>query len=334
MNKNLFLLCSIFLVISCTEKVKTLDFESSVVFDDEDFEETIMLESQELKGISDSLRLNAKIFVIKDYLILNEIKSDRFLHILNLPDEKYLGNYGSVGAGPGEVLVPWELSKSESGLFRVMDPQQNKIVEFVMDSLLNHNIHNKEYSLPSSSFSRNACVDDGNIYYLDGNNLGHRLFEIGLENEKIKGYGFLPSKEDGIKDFQHVLQVCAATLSNENERFAIGHRYLPLIQVFNRENKKWNSILGPENYIPKFENHMRKIQYTEVKIIDGIIYALYNGNKNTNEHSKIIYVLDFHGIPIKKMILDKGIVSFDIYKGEFLYGINMETKSKVLKFKI
>jgi hypothetical protein len=72
--------------------------------------------------------------------------------------------------------------------------------------------------------------------------------------------------------------------------------------------------------------------FTGGVVNDNYIYLLYSGNKEDNIYSgygKQIYVYDWEGNPIKKIVLPHYISCFDIVNDNILYAFDVEKLSVV-----
>lgn len=335
MKKLLIASYIILLTISCREKpsFNGIDY---IEFNDIDFENIVNLKSEELSDISDSLLFPTRLIVNDGYLLINEMNSNDFLHAVELSKNTYIGNYGNRGFGPGEILVPIKLSRSNANLLSVLDPKQKKIVEFNVDSLIYNESFETEYNLPTSVRSTSATIIKEKFFFLDENNPENRLYETGINGGKLIGYGKLPKR--GNLSIQKYEQICLANMFGKDNLFSFSYHFLPLLEIFDMESSKWISVVGPDDYnLPSNSSRNNKQYYNQVLISDEYIYALFNGNNITDlksEHASTLYVFNYSGIPIKKIALDKGIISFDIYKEKYIYGINLEEDPKILKFQM
>jgi hypothetical protein len=335
MKSKIILIALLSFLFSCKKREDTLKIdESTIRFTDSTFKNTNYLKSKELVNITDSLFIASRIKVIKNYLLVSEKKGNKSIHITKLPQDEYLGLYLNKGKGPGELLNVWQLSENTDKSLNILDYLQNKIVSFNIDSLILKNKFKEEYFLAPSIRSNAISIYNNKIYTLDRNNLKHRLYEADLTGKIIKGYGKLPEKIDdmhAIKTRSDDLSM--AFMSNNENKFVFAYYFYPLIEIFDIKTNEWNSIIGPINTMPsrkeKFKNDGF---YGTIRTTENYIYVLYKAGDRVN--GKIVYVFDYKGKCLKKLVLDKNVFTFDVYNDRYIYGINEEVQSKILKFDI
>lgn len=335
MKSKIILIILLSSLFSCKKRESTLKIdESTISFTDSTFKTTNHLISKELVNITDSLLIASRIKIIKNYLLVSEEKGNKSLHIVDLPSDEYRGLYLNKGKGPGELLNVWEISENNDKSLSILDYLQNKIVNFNIDSLILKNRFKEEYRLDPSIRSNAISIHNNKIYTLDRNNLKYRLYEVDLTGKIIKGYGEIPEKIDdmhAIKTRSDDLSL--AFMSNNKNKFVFAYYFYPLIEIFDIKTNQWNSIIGPINTMPsKQEKFKNDVFYGNVRTTEKYIYVLYKAGVRAN--GKIIYVFNYEGKCLKKLTLDKNIFTFDVYKDRYIYGINEEIQSKILKFEI
>ena len=83
------------------------------------------------------------------------------------------------------------------------------------------------------------------------------------------------------------------------------------------------------------EGMKKKARFIQNEFVDEYIYALYSGRKLLDDRitkGNEVYVFDYKGNPVKKLILDKDISFFDISKENKMYAISVDILSQLLKF--
>ena len=334
MNKTIILFSLLVIAFSCNKQTKkSFQKNNTINFTNDSFNTVSRLNSEELKKISDSILVSYRIKIDKNYIYLNEIKSNKFLNIIKLPEEDFIGAFGNKGKGPCETIVAWDIDKSDSGTLLILDPKQKKVVEFNVDSLINKKACANEYKLNDKSYYHKVLKKKNKLYYTDENNREYRFFESDLNGENIKGHGIIQTnitfknpRKNLTGNINNVFMV------NHENLFVFGYYYYPLIELFDIETKEWKSIVGPTNEIPDDNFKQGNFIYSSTRITNKYIYALYAG-KSDSIDVNIIFVFNLKGEPIKKLILDKGIFNFDVYNDKYIYGLNF-ADSNILKFKI
>lgn len=332
MKKFLLLGISI-IVISCMRNGNDTSnemVEGAFHFTDEDFEIRKKIQGEVLKNLSDSLLFSGTLSINGNYLIIDEIKSGKAFHIIELPQKEYLGLYGNKGRGPGEVLSIWPVLDAPPGFIRVLDNSTNKIVEYEIDSLLLNQGYSREYSTHGIFMDGLAIINDS-IYFLDRNSKENRIFIADSSGSVVNKTGSLPEFKDVIRknvppDYYW------ADLDYEENVVAISYRFLPVIQIFNVLEHKWTILSGPDSVVRTI-NYSNYSSYNNIQVTDKAIYALYNGKKFEGDdwqHCNEVYVFNLQGEILRKYELDIGIKNFCIFKDEVLYGLRDSEEGQIL----
>jgi hypothetical protein len=343
MNKKIIFLFIIFALYNCSTSKK--DNFKKRSFNTEDLD-VVNLKSTEILNVCDSTSLTTKVLCISDKLILNEARGKGFFHVVDLKNEKYLGLFGNIGSGPGEIGHGENLAKDDNGDLQIYDSQQKKIVVFNIELLKKNIGFEKEYQLSKLIGSINTFVLDKEVYSLSFAKPDHRIYVSDLQGNLKDSIGTIPAENNG-KFLKNVFaQGHDAKIQFNNDIIALSYLTTPIIQIFNRKNKQWIVTNGPEHFpsifIQKNNNSLAytkesKTAYVDIKVSNKYIYALYSGRHLFDEEfgCKDIYVFDMDGNPVKHYVLDKEIIAFDIYEDNFIYGLEMGLKkNKLFKFKI
>lgn len=344
MNKLILVFILSTIAVSCN-KENTYDElsnskrnQEALLFNDADFNQITKLKSVELSSISDSLLGSGTLVITKNYLLIDEVKTDEYIHVIKYPEEQYIGKYGNKGKGPGEIIVAWPFLKSEGGNLMILDRMQKKVVEINPDSLIKNNSFEKEYKLKPSVQCDGVSIYNNKIFFLNVGDTTARLFETNLKGENIKGYGKLPELSKNSKNKIYSMQIYSSDMDLKNDIFALSYRFMPLIQIFNKTKNKWTKLVGPENSMPTEKNYNDRTFYNMIKVTDNYVYALYNGKKFPGEswqEGNIIYVFNLEGKIMKKLILDRGIRNFEVFEDHLIYGLTDGDKgTRLLKFEI
>ena len=331
MNKLYYILILISFFFSCETKTNHIHEDATIVFKDNDFQDIHYLKGEFVKSSKDSVFFPSRIISNNNYLFVSEEKTDKFLHVFELPSEKYVGIYGDKGKGPGEILVSWSLSLTDDGDVLVLDPKRKKAIKIDIDSLLLKKNFFEESNFPKSSHNHDIIFHDDEMYINDQNIDKFRFVKSDFQGKIIEGYGRLPQNKYFRKN-EDKGRVSRAFMVNEKETFAFAYLYYPLIELYNVKKNEYLSIVGPNIELPSANFIGRELVYRGIRLTKNKVYALYEGKKG-NSNANIIYVFERSGRPLKKLILDKDIFTFDIYRDSLIYGLNFN-ESKIFKFNI
>lgn len=344
MIKNVIFLFILIIFFSCTSTPKS-DFKD-IIFSKKNVT-SINVASTEILNICDSIVSPNSVLCIGDYLVINEFGPNGSFHTVDLKNGKYLGVFGNNGRGPGEMSMPATLTKDDNDNLYIFDIQQQKVVQYDIDSLLNKKKFQNEFKLKNLNGALAAIILKSKVYSLNSRKSDYRIYVSDMKGKDIEGLGALPNN---FKNFPKntFAEGHPAKIQYSNNILALCYLTTPLIQIFNMENKQWTTIGGPEEFLSIFETNNKagmalaytdksRSGYLDIKISKKYIYALYSGKHifgTTDFNSKTIYVFELNGTPIKKINLDKGLISFDVYNDKYIYGINLGMKIRLLKFKI
>ncbi len=345
-KKVLFIVLLISLLYNCAPS--SSDGFTEISFNENDVN-SIHVKSTEILNVCDSIVVPNTILCMSDKLIINEMGQKGIFHAINIKNEKYMGLFGNKGRGPGEMSAPWSIMKNGSGILQAFDPQQRKVVQFNIDSLINKNPFRNEYMLKELLGATDVFILKDTAYSLNHFKGKNRIYVSDLKGNVIEGLGTIPDFNTEIPE-NAFAEGHSAKIQFMDNIFALSYKTTPLIQIFNNESKQSVLIRGPEHFSSIFKENPHPniaISYTEetrmgyidIKVTDEYIFALYSGKnlfKNSDFNGNIIYKFKLDGTPMKKIVLDKGVVSFDVYQNKYIYGINMDSegKNKLLRFNL
>lgn len=352
-KKIIFISIIIFTICNCSSPQKNNLNKNKILFNGQDIN-SVNIKPSEI-NVTDSIKKSNYALRVGNKLVINEKGKKGLFHIINLENEKYEGLFGEKGRGPGEMAKPGTLTKVNDSILQIFDSQLKKIVQFNINSItLNRPIKKfkNEFSLKKLKGATAALILEDTVYSLNHYKSEHRIFSSNLNGEVLSGLGALPDNEEEHEG--HIFaEAHPGRMQFKNDLFVISHLTTPLIQIINRKDRHFFSIEGPDHFpsIYKINNQNRmsiayteesRIGYSDIKISDIYIYALYNGkklfdsSKSLDFNSNFLYVFKPDGSLVKKIVLDKGVLTFDIYLDRYLYGIHLtnEGQHKLLKYDI
>lgn len=133
-------------------------------------------------------------------------------------------------------------------------------------------------------------------------------------------------------------------LNPSRDKAVLAGRFTDRVQIINLQNSQSIVLKGPENYDPEFDIMVRgdgkkisvrndKTKYAFVKgsTTNNFIYLLYSGNIHDGpnlHYGKEVYVYNWKGEPIKKIILPHYVLDISITDDDsVLYSYNPSNKS-------
>ncbi|WP_420400760.1 BF3164 family lipoprotein [Flagellimonas sp.] len=110
-------------------------------------------------------------------------------------------------------------------------------------------------------------------------------------------------------------------------KLALAYRFTDVLEIYESETHQGNAIMGPEGFEPVYHKAMTNYGHamgrtakTRYAFVGGAttkkhIYLLFSGKLEKDEnshHAEYIFVYDWSGKPIKKMMLDREILCFTV----------------------
>lgn len=317
-------------------------------FTDNDFPEIVNLKVEQIDDIDiDSIMFPSSFELVGDYIIIGDEKSENAFHVINIINNKYLGSYVNRGEGKGEVTVPWDISYINDNSFLINDIAQKKSLECYLDS--DGITVSKEILVNQLGFSYSVFKSNDDLYYTNFTGGNKRVYKQNILTQNTKGYGSLLSVK-GYENIEHLsAQLSASRMGHNDKTISFYYQEVPLIELFDIENNKWFSFVGPNNSLPDYkvmdnEGHTTiasgsesLIGYADIDVTDNYTYALYSGRKVGESFlpkGNSIYVFENNGSLIKKIQLDHDISRLEVYNDSIIYGLNVDIKPELVKINI
>ncbi len=265
--------------------------------------------------------------------------------------EKYVGRFGLIGQGPGEIPLGCygNMSRNE---FDIFYNQTGLIAKYNVDSLtLNINTKPQKimnYKIPEAIFSRVIPVND-TVFLGAGIYKSKYQFVLFDRNSKVLDYGVeIFNAQDKNDNMYHKYLSNQGTLKKSPVRnqyvYSINnssnidfinitnHYKIELMKSIRLRNPKYKAITdGRLNRVVPDDSNA--IGYIDLAVGDKYVYALYTDNKIIDEgsgkgnamSSNLVLVFDWQGNPVKMYALSKSL--YYIAVNEFLhimYGATMK----------
>lgn len=129
-----------------------------------------------------------------------------------------------------------------------------------------------------------------------------------------------------------------------NNKCVLASRYADRIEIFDVPTRQSRVVRGPENYTPNLSlamgndgkqisirNGETRYAFVKGKVTEKYIYLLYSGNNHQSKflnHGKYIYVYDWDGKPVRKLVMKDHIVDFAVSSDDkTLYSYHPKSKS-------
>ncbi len=293
-----------------------------------------------------NLYMVANMKLMEDVLLIADIKSDKFFHAIELSNFSYLGSYIKRGNGPNEeVYINPFFSYLKGNKFLYRGKSSIKIVE--INSKKNELNILEKINIPSElfNFQHLFCLDTIEILgvgdyprnkeFISYNRLKKSISEFGPAFPDI---GIEISKEMKNAYFGKIISI-----KPDRKKFAAVHDRFPIFRIYKKSGELVKELRYENGQDFKDMNDVR-LNFTGIKTTNKYIYTLYCGKENVpidingqgdRPKSTEIFVWDWDGNPIKRLILDIDLFAFDISPDDsYIIGSNLESLNALYKIMI
>ncbi len=300
-------------------------------------EETVVFKDvcEYKEGIAGTL-----ILIDSTLVILNEqpgIKN--FLNCYSLKNGILSNGYLSEGRGPGEAIGPMMIGASGDILW-VQDVVLNKVFIIDKNKVINQITPVSFIEYPIADRYYMIGFKDSLHYFGVGSaNSEYKIQEIDLITGKvINEYGKIEKTPGDIslQLFKSAYQSFIFTKPT-GDKIVLPYRFLDAIEIYNIKTKSSVAIHGPEGYDVAYSpmgNQMTKTEKTRIAFVHGTvtneyIYLSYSGRKRYSSdyyYGSSIYVYDWDGNPVRKLILNRYIQGLVVSEdNKTLYAFDVKT---------
>ncbi len=338
-KKLSYLLLSTIILISCRETPLDILFN----------EKTILSEHIDQYTLTDVISA-CDILVCDEYIILLDKKdSDNAIKIYEKQSMELLKTYGPRGRGPNELINPSTLSynpKSKTVWVRSQPP--GSFLGFKIDSTLPEKgelisgcfqpaditcggfVFNSDttYLLPHTDIDRSHVLQ----YNCDGTNkitIAKGVEDIQIENEFVRLVFYTRS---AALDYERNVLYSAFWSQDIITKTSIETGEVEKFVLPNGRFSTLNSDYTDENFAVN-----QWLSFSTVRFKNGLLYISYRGNKkssnNDNNYSKHILVFDKELNPLKNIVFERLISSFDVAEDGTIYIISPEDRQKIFVYK-
>lgn len=334
--KLLKIICLLIIMIGCNHKNNN---KNSVLKSIDRFPLEINLIHKKIET-PPLLYMVCEMILTDSVLITMDMKSNTIFQVFKLPKFDYLRGLVKKGAGPNEEnqIFP-DIRFLGKNQFLYRNITSIKIRQY--DSRKNELEVVKGIKLPGKllDFYNIFQLNDDNVYYgveLNGRSGNKEFIAYNHKDRSISEFG--PEyPQIGIEPNYHIMLMIFAKITSvkpDKSQFASVYDKFPILRIYSKEGKlKAETRYINGNNFPdllpngKFRADANDIvqNYRKIKTTNKYIYALYvgktmkqieaTGNAYMLEANEI-HVWDWHGNPIKKIMLDQRIFTFDVAKDD------------------
>lgn len=275
---------------------------------------------------------------VKDkYLIINDFKISPMLSVYDLERDTLYCQLFNIGRGPLEEMPPLQMCMNDNNLLVYGRNTHklyflSKLTSDTKPEILTTNVNFNSYVSTifplDSIYIASGTFSDGR--YALFNNQGDLFAYTGDYPNYMQGEDNLPLQGKGM--FHQSL------FFRRGNSKQIGSATSHVLDLYNYDQSGLHTakriLLAPYDYLCRTGNILeaRASESTQRGVIGACatfnyIYLLFNPNKAISGHKSIneIWVFDWNGIPIKKILPDKNFSVFTINDaGSIIYGIDYD----------
>ncbi len=251
--------------------------------------------------------------------------------------KEYLGS----GRGPGEAIGARGIGVNDNILW-VQDITLKKILTIEEKKVLSNDtiVSFNEYPIKEDYY----MIDFKDKLHYFGVGLessAYKIQEVDLVSGKIiNEIGTFEGKPDDL-EFSAVKTAyqCYIHVKPTGDKIVLAYRFTDAIEIFDLKTQRSILIRGPERFNVDFQpakNTMYRTDKTRFAFVSGggtvtnnYIYMYYSGDivKNSGaRYAKYIYVYDWDGNPVSKLILDRQIEGFAVSEDDsIMYAFDVNT---------
>lgn len=244
--------------------------------------------------------------------------------------QKLSGGLIEAGQGYGQITGAMSAGVIQKNKIWVHDVVLDKLVtaELLKNKAGKDSTVLKEYRLPRFFYSVQLAT--GNRLLGAGAQLTpSKVEELDLVSGKdMELYGAFDKEPAGVPfgSWKHA-QEGFLFLKPAGEKMVLASRFSDRIEIFDLATQTSKLIKGPENFDFAFEpfqtagvdvsvrTDKTRFAFSNGAVTDGFIYLLYSGKQHETDRpndNETIYVYSWDGKPVKKLNLDRPVMSFTV----------------------
>lgn len=265
---------------------------------------------------SDTLGLPSHLAIVGERLIVADRQAP-FLHVLTVPDLRYVGSTGGEGGGPGEFRTSPRVSSvaGDPAGFWAWDAQQTRMTRYRVTEPVDamRPLETVALSLPTVFFDADWLTDstlvgvglmpEGRMSVLDraGAPLGSIGTRAGRPDEQATPHTVLQHAYAG-----------PLVLSPDRRRIAVATRQADLLQIFEADGRLVRELRGAGGFDPVYETAVRaggvgmatggdlRFGYLSLAATAEHVFALFSGDLRGDMPGRanaglLIHVFDWDG---------------------------------------
>jgi len=312
MNKLFFY--TIFLIVllfSCKNKNSSTNDENEIIeLNIIEKPKSIDGELIEIEGflLPDEMILQDSILFVKDS------RAEKYIHLVDLKNKKYLTSFAAKGKGPGELLGASTMDYYNNKLW-VHDITLSKLISFDKDSLLNgsHGYTNEIQLKEKARQNFNLTwINDTIITSTTFSESPNRL--IFTNNKGVVSYEAFemipPEKKDTPRAIHNQSYQSVLKKNPNHNKIAVVNRYSDLLEIYDLDEKSSKRFSTHQNFTPIYDvvnvdgnvrmgqGETTRFGSIDISVTENKIFTLYSGRTRGEGYANYadkIYVYDWQG---------------------------------------
>ena len=315
MKKLIYILFIFLLQISC-DKTGTIEFTGfpvTLTLKGEKITKEYFLNASEIHIISDSLGI-----------FYSSTNDKNFINLINLENFDIISQCGIVGKGPGELINPGYLffNKIDNAIW-ISDGMKQKIYKYPLDSIIERSNFKPKVSINYKEYGviTHFEIKDNKLSLYTGETGDYIFYQISDKTKKGIGNSliYVPDKK-----YENIILSWELFKRHPSkDLMAIAYARVDKLLIINPTGEIIKKIKGPDFIeIPdRYDVNSSIASYTTIRVDTNYIYALYSGNEGSKkddegnlrrEDPSQIFVFNWEGEPIKRVVLEYKTFSFDL----------------------
>lgn len=289
-------------------------------------------------------------------LIILDNHGEEFFHFIDCEKNKYLGNFGKRGQGPGDFLQPFSMQNYSDSIIAITDAWKHELIGINLKSLDNDSVEYTDILSKDSLFHLSLIPTKYDTFVSIGFYEKAQFYLLNKRGEITGEYFEYPYKDDLEKRVPNRVRGMAyqgVTHSNPSkDKLVYAVTLAPIINFY---EIRGNSVELIENITTAYPNYKpedgngsfsaamsrdNKLGYLDVSATDKYVYALYSGRSQGSEgyaafESNEIFVFDWQGNPVKKYKLDVPVTKICVDTADrVIYAISKRPDPELVSFNL
>lgn len=343
-EKIIIFLCFKLLLLHSACQKRRDNIEADIIFDN--FQNNQKVVFKEFIDVPQPLDAESIFIADSSLFCVNRqnLVKDYLFYEYSLNSGKFIGKYIKWGSKENRTIAPMSFGSYSNNRIWAHDLALKKVLvahldkKELDDSLFIEEFNVDHFAFSTKMFDKDKLLSTGifhvpqyiTITDLTSGELVRALGKFKAPNSKLPLNNWKAA-------FEGLL-----FLKPSEEKAVIASRYTDIIRIFDMKSEEYTTISGPDHYMPKFVpgrnkdmndysivvSPKTKLAFIDGAVTDNYIYLIYSGKEHDKKEyylGREIFVFDWEGNQVRRLILDRGIYDIavtnddkTIYAADFL----------------